>query len=310
LRVSVEPGQRVRFEVEDQGIGIAEADQPHLFEAFYQTAEGAAKGEGTGLGLAISHQFLLLMGSELRVHSVPGQGSRFHFTLTLPEVDGGCLPADGPQARVRALLPGQTRWRILIAEDSAENRTLLHLLLEGLGFEVREAQDGAEAVDQVERWRPHLVWMDMRMPVVDGFEATRRIKALPEGESVVVIALTASAFEEDRDRVLAAGCDDFVRKPFKEHELFEVMAKYLGVRYLYEEPYAATGTAPDGKPDLAALPAELIARLRAAALELDMERCLELLREVEPLDGEAASRLRSVLQQFQFDEFLALLEVH
>ena len=143
------------------------------------------------------------------------------------------MPVRQPRQRVIGLEPGQPSYRILIVEDRLENRRLLVKLLEPIGFEVREAVNGQEGVEIWEAWDPHLVWMDMRMPVMDGYEATKRIKSTTKGQATVVVALTASVFEEQRTVVLSAGCDDFVRKPFRDKDIFDVLHRHLGVRFLY-----------------------------------------------------------------------------
>ena len=143
------------------------------------------------------------------------------------------VPVRQPRQRVIRLEPGQPSYRILIVEDRLENRRLLVKLLEPIGFEVREAVNGQEGVEIWEAWDPHLVWMDMRMPVMDGYEATKRIKSTTKGQATVVVALTASVFEEQRTVVLSAGCDDFVGKPFRDKDIFDVLHRHLGVRFLY-----------------------------------------------------------------------------
>ena len=206
-------GDRIRFEVSDTGPGIAPEDCERVFEAFYQTEVGIRTGEGTGLGLTISREFVRLMGGELRLASRPGEGSTFVFSLPLPAVSALDRESDTSAGRVIGLEAGQPAYRILVAEDNPDNRELIRRLLEGVGFQVRLAEDGAAAIEQFQSWRPHFIWMDMRMPGLDGYQATRRIRALPGGTAIPVAALTASAFQEDRDSILAAGCDEPSRPP-------------------------------------------------------------------------------------------------
>jgi CheY-like chemotaxis protein len=259
----------------------AAAEQAQLFDAFVQTQSGS------GLGLAISQQFAQLMGGQLSVSSQLGQGSTFRLDLPVVQAEAAEV-TQAPRAvrRVVALAAGQPAWRVLIVEDGEDNRRLLRQVLEPLGFQVREAVDGQQGIEQWREWRPQLIWMDMRMPVLDGYEATRQIRASSGSESTVIIALTASAFEEDRRKVLDAGCDDFVRKPFREEELFEVMREHLGVRYVYEE--SAQPAAQSGLPTssglyaaaLAELPAEFLAQLQQAAAQADDELVLALLDQL------------------------------
>ena len=230
------PASKLQFEVEDTGIGIAPDELDAVFALFVQTASGRQTGEGTGLGLTISREFVQMMGGELTVHSdgVPGRGSRFAFDLPVEVLDDSGTQATQSARRVVGLEPGQPVYRILIADDVEASRRLLSQILAPLGFDLREAANGQKALELWEAWQPHLIWMDLRMPVVDGNEATRRIKATPQGQETVVVAVTASAFEEDREAALAQGCDDFLRKPFHEADVLDVLARRLGVRFVHE----------------------------------------------------------------------------
>jgi len=226
----------IRFEVEDTGQGIAQNELNKLFKPFTQTETGLKSGEGTGLGLPISQKFVQLMGGEIAVNSVLGQGSKFAFEIQVIPVEempiGTTKPVD---KKVIGLAPDQPVYRILVAEDKLTNRLLLIKLLSCLGFEVQEAKNGQEAIAIWESWEPHLIWMDMQMPVMNGYEATKRIKACLKGQATVIIALTASVFEEQRQAILSAGCDDFMRKPFEQEHLLAKISEYLGVQYIYEE---------------------------------------------------------------------------
>jgi PAS domain S-box-containing protein len=299
----------LRFEVRDTGNGIEAAEIPQLFEAFTQTATGQAQ-EGTGLGLPISQQFVRLMGGEITVSSRPGEGSCFQFEI---EVDAGQaieLAYEQMVRRVIGLEAGQTSYRILIAEDKAANRLLLRKLLEPVGFAIREAADGQAAVEIWNEWEPHLIWMDMRMPVMDGYEATRRIKETVKGQATAVIALTASAFEHQRAIILSIGCDDFVRKPFREIEIFEKIALHLGVRYLYEERQA-TIPAEESQVDidLSHLPALWLMALHQAAAQADAELILNLVEQLEPADSGVTRALTSLVDEFRFDTIMNLTAV-
>ncbi len=163
-----------------------------------------------------------------------GQGSTFSFEIGVEQAADGELAAPPPARRVVGLAEGQPSYRILVAEDKPESRKLLVTLLAQVGFAVREAADGQEAVARWQQWQPHLIWMDLRMPVMNGYEAAQQIKATTRGQTTVVIALTASAFEEERPVVLSAGCDGFMREPFRAEELLETMAHHLGVVYVHE----------------------------------------------------------------------------
>lgn len=206
-----------------------------LFDPFVQTETGRQSVEGTGLGLPISQQFVRLMGGDITVRSTLGQGTVFRFDIPVvlgTAADEKPMPS---KQRVIRLEPNQPSYRILVAEDAAVNRKLLVKILDRIGFEVCTACNGQEAVALWESWSPHLIWMDIIMPVMDGHEAIQQIKRTLKGQNTVIIALTANAFEEEREAILKAGCNDFVSKPFREEELLEKMALHLGVRYVYEQ---------------------------------------------------------------------------
>jgi len=315
VRVKEIGGERLYFEVEDTGAGIAPNEIESLFEAFVQTSTGKASQEGTGLGLPISRQFVELMGGELAVKSKVGRGTIFGFDIQVGIVQEGDIKEKQPKRRVIALEPNQPRYRILIVDDKYNNRRLLIKLLSPLGFEVREAENGQEAIDiwqEWEAWAPHLIWMDMRMPIMDGYEATKRIKAHTKGQATAIIALTASTYEEERAVVLSAGCDDFMRKPFREADIFEMMHKHLGVRYVYEEqerqPTDSEQAEPLSREGLAALPADLLTRLEEAADEGNMLSIDALISESRQHNAAVASQLAALAEDFEYDEILTLVQ--
>ena len=325
-------GDRLIVEVEDTGIGIAAGEIEALFDPFVQAAPGRGAGqapayihqEGTGLGLTISRHFVELMGGSLTVRSEPGRGSTFRFDVAVEPGEAVAAPARAPRRKVVGLAPGQRAagggpFRLLVVEDREANRKLLVKLLSSLGspphgFEVREACDGLEGVRVWEEWQPHLIWMDMRMPVMDGYEATRRIKCTTRGQATVIVALTASAFEEDRVTILSHGCDDFVRKPFRADEIFERLETHLGVRFLYEELGGMPAPPPTDSQKLVSvrglldLPAEWVAAARDAAQQADGELLAALVNEIRPGHRDLADALDSLVTNFRFDLILALAE--
>jgi len=295
-----------------------------VFDPFVQAASGQASKEGTGLGLPISQQFVKLMGGDLTVSSELGQGSLFKFDVQIELVDVAEVTTSQPSRRVIGLEPNQRAadggpYRLLIAEDREASRKLLTKLLEPLGFEVREAVNGQEAVEIWEQWEPHLIWMDMRMPVVDGHEATKQIKATTKGQATVVIALTASAFEEDRQLILSEGCDDFVRKPFREAEIFDKLAKHLGVCFVYEQVGlsaqalrpADTATSPEERltpADLAVLPADWVAEVYRAAIQADGDLVLDLVEQIRAQHPSVADALTSLARSYRLDIIVTLTQ--
>jgi CheY-like chemotaxis protein len=213
---------------------------------------------------------------------------------------------------VIGLAPAQKTRRILIADDNRENLLLLKSLLEEVGFFVLEAKDGQEAVAVFKKESPDLVWMDMRMPVMNGYEAIRQIRQCFRGETVPIIAITASAFSEQRQEILASGCDDMVVKPFQEQEIFEAMGRLLDIEYIYESESEA---APVREREveltaamLAGLPDELLQELRQATLALNREDALEVIARIADQAPEAAAGLKELVDNYQMAELRNLLE--
>ncbi len=260
------------FQVRDTGMGIAAAELPKLFEAFLQTQSGKDSQEGTGLGLAISRKFVQLMGGDIAVESELGKGTTFKFYIQAKlgqKINSNALEE---QPQVLGIAPGQPIYKLLTVDDKSINRQLLIKLLEPLGFEIKEASNGQEAITIWDEWEPHLIWMDMRMPVMDGYEATKHIKSTTKGNATAVIALTASVLEEEKAIVLSAGCDDFLRKPFAEHTIFDALAKHLGVKYIFAETHSANLEHIEEKSltsdSLSCMDQEWINQLYEAALEV------------------------------------------
>jgi signal transduction histidine kinase/CheY-like chemotaxis protein len=301
-------------EIEDTGAGIAPDELDTLFEAFVQTQSGKEAQEGTGLGLPISRKFVQLMGGDITVTSEVGQGTIFKFAIRVLPVDAKDVESKQAKRRVIALAPNQPRYRILIVDDKSLNRQLLVKLLNPLGFELKEAADGREAVAVWNEWEPHLIWMDMRMPVMDGYEATQAIKETTKGQATAIIALTASVLEEERAVVLSAGCDDFIRKPFRESDIFEAMHKHIGVQYIYDDAAAAEELATQTADEtaltadmIAALPTEWVLALQQAIRTVDMDGMAEITDRIRSQNGPLANALDRCIDNFQYDKILALL---
>ncbi|MEG4105668.1 AAA family ATPase [Microcoleus sp. S13_C5] len=312
----------ITFEVEDTGHGIAPTEVDSLFEAFVQTDAGRKSQEGTGLGLPISRQFVQLMGGDITVSSTLNRGTIFSFNIQISSPDMAEIQPRQSTKRVIGLEPNQTPYRILVVDDKWESRLLLVNLLEPLGLEVREAVNGEEAIRIWETWKPHLIWMDMQMPVIDGYEATRQIKAKIQEEATPIVALTASAFEEERAIVLASGCDDFVSKPFREEVIFAKMAEHLGVQYIYEDlpnftlsqlegqdlSVKAGETTENLRTTLATLPAEWVTQLHQAAIDADAELILNLVAAIPESNTSFAEAIADWANNFRFDKITNLTE--
>lgn len=338
----MDPNLTVLFQVEDTGPGIPHQELGAIFEAFMQTERGR-QAQGTGLGLSISRQFARLMGGDITVQSQLGQGSTFSCQVQLSQIEEiDVLPASATRY-VIGLEPRQPTYRILIAEDNLENRQLMVKLLETIGFEVRTAENGSEAIDLWKDWRPHLIWMDIQMPIMDGYVATRQIRTLegdrgdegdkegkrdkgvftssppspsspPSNSRTKIIAITANAFKNDQEASLQAGCDDYIAKPFSETILFDKMAHYLGVRYQYAEkiqPELSKLTLSTQLPtaqDLQVMPSEWGTQVHEAALDLDDARLYKLIDTIPADRQELALTLKSLVDNFQFERLIDLTQ--
>jgi CheY-like chemotaxis protein len=296
-------------EIEDSGPGISPDDQDKLFRHFEQTKTGQQAGTGTGLGLAISQEFVRLMGGAITVSSQVGKGSMFVIQLPLKEGEADAVQAKDKARHVLKLRPGQAPCRVLIADDIEDNRQLLAQLLTPVGFEVRLATNGVEAVKEFEQWHPHLVLMDFRMPVMDGHEAIRQIRAMPGGKQTKVIAVTASAMDENRQALMSIGADDFIGKPFREADLFQKILTHVGVAYEYADDSVAT--APEEElvltpESLAGCSPELVDSLREAVVTADLDLLLARIQEVEACDSQVARGLRRLAEGFQYQTLLDL----
>ncbi|MDJ1182609.1 PAS domain S-box protein [Roseofilum casamattae] len=320
LRVSHQmESDRIRlvFEVEDTGIGISAEGLSTLFDPFVQTESGWRSQQGTGLGLSISQQFVRLMGGEIEVESILRQGSRFTFAILADPVRSRDIVPSILPRRIIGLAPALPNYSMLVVDDIAENRLLLIRLLAPAGFKLLEAETGEGAISLWQMHHPDLIWMDIRMATMDGYETTRRIRELealekaPEKKTVIV-ALTASAFAQKRELVFAAGCDDFVAKPFQEETIWKTIAKHLPIEYEYE----ALPILEDLEPTLAPLslsreqlqmmPAEWIAAFHKFALSGDDDALIESIEQIPQSDRRLIATLKDLVHNFQFSTLVEL----
>ncbi|MDX2229758.1 MAG: GAF domain-containing protein [Leptolyngbyaceae cyanobacterium bins.349] len=322
----------LHFEVEDSGIGIAPEEIADLFTPFVQTYAGQQSSEGTGLGLAISQKFVQLLGGAIAVDSLPNRGSCFRFDIVVTPAPPLTIEITPSYQQVISLEPEQPTQRILIVEDCWENQQLLIELLRPVGFQVQLAAHGQEAIQIWETWHPHLILMDIRMPIMDGYEATRQIRALEQasfvtghpslaeapisndqGQRTKIIALTASAFEEDRARVLAIGCNDFISKPFQEEVIFAKLAEHLQVRYVYENSKFSKQTATTAQNhevlqnSLKTMPESWIMQLTEAAIQGRDGTILELTEQIPETNSALREKLETLTHSFQFEEIIHLI---
>ncbi|MEG4986422.1 AAA family ATPase [Microcoleus sp. BR0-C5] len=316
--------QQIWFEIEDTGDGIEASELDKIFEAFVQTKTGEESQQGTGLGLTIARSFVQLMGGEMTVSSRARGGTIFKFDIKVNPVESADRQREQPTRRVIAIAPNQPRYRILVADDAFDNRQLLVKLLSAIGFEVYEATNGMEAIEKWEQYSPHLIFMDMRMPVMDGYEATKQIKAKVSSRSTIVnggdiesqataiIAITASSFEEDKAMILSIGCDDFIRKPFREANIFDDLHKYIGVKFVFEELNAAPTLTENEvnvltKTAFSELPPELVANLQQAISNLDLEQMQTVINQIREINQPLARASAACIKNFQYEQLLNLI---
>ena len=300
------------IEVEDSGPGIVEEDQKRIFEPFEQLGN-QMQNKGTGLGLAITRQYVELMGGNIQLTSQLGKGTVFTVELPLQEANESefCRPQATENAEVVGMEAGQPNYRILIVEDKKENQLLLAQLMENVGLQYKIAENGEKGVQLFRTWHPHLIFMDRRMPIMDGMDATRIIRQSAGNDSVKIIAVTASAFVEQRSEMLAAGMDDFVRKPYRFNEIYDCLARHLNLQFIYDngvEPnLAVDGTLLLTTEMLAGLPEELRNDLKQALEILDSERIDQLILEVAEYDQKLQKTLASIAENFDYQTILKAL---
>lgn len=329
------------FEVEDTGVGISPAEIDTLFNAFVQTESGRKSFEGSGLGLTITKKFVEILDGNISVISVLNQGTTFKFNIKIYRAEADKIVNQALQ-RVTILEPNQGVYRILVVDDTQENRLLLVKLLQPIGFEVIEAENGEEALNLWEMWQPHLILLDTRMPIMDGMEVAEKIRAKEREKEAnfltdssfindnyqskfdsyrtVIIALTASVFEEKRGEIIASGCDDFIRKPFQEEVIFEKINEFLGVRYIYEQLPPITSISTNNryfvseKPDsfflplLCQMPLNWVQQLNQAANEVNEELVFQLIEEISEDFVTLATALKDLLEDFRLDRIIRITQ--
>ncbi len=297
----------LNFEVKDTGPGIDPEDMQHLFEAFTQTSVGRQSQEGTGLGLAISRQYVRLMGGDMWVQSDIGHGSTFSFSIVATLAPEEALLSSSKSSKPRqviGLAANQPSCRILVVDDNNDSRQLLLELLRSVGFEVWEAYNGQQAVELWKEWHPHLIWMDIQMPIMNGYEATKCIKAMDGGQDTVIVALTASIIDGELAVRQSVGYDDFLHKPYREEQVFGMIATHLGTQYVYADEIGTPNASPRSTTlttDMfTSLPHEWVQELHRSSVLGDGEALLSMCGELEPKHQPLATTIRHLTHTFQF----------
>lgn len=320
----IENNHQLQLEVEDTGPGIAQEELNKLFVPFEQTTAGHQIRQGTGLGLAITEKFIKLMGGDITTKSTLGVGTCFQLSIPIGLSSPQTFPSRRGKGKVIGLAAKQPEYRILVVDDQVDNGLLLLDLLVSVGFSVQQAINGREATEIWKAWRPHLIWMDLHMPEMDGYEATKQIRQwesqLDQPFSTKIIALTASVFQEKREEVLSSGFDDYMVKPFQEELIWEKMNQYLGVELIYQQSDGANDrkrqktigdrqqvTSEDLSVILKDMPSEWLSELHKASSELRGKKVMQLIKDI-PSEKEAiAAQLKSFAENYQFDRILKLL---
>jgi len=318
----------LQFAIEDTGVGIALEDLHLIFDAFTQSDAGKQTQEGTGLGLTISRKLVQLMGGDITVNSVLGQGSTFQFTIPVQLTTEPDLQSEQPKRQIHRLATNQPAYRILVVDDQAENRLLLVKLIEQLGLEVKEAASGQEAIFLWQRWRPHLVWMDIRLPGLDGYEVARRIRAEEQKfdavtwenpassphlsssspiSPTIIIALTAQASTNDRICALNAGCNDYISKPFQVDTLLSKMAEHLELHFTYTyEQQISTDRDALTPINLSVMPRTWVVQLHQTSRACDERAVRQLLQQIPVEQAGLARGLAAFVQNFDFEQIVEL----
>ena len=333
--LTIDPVVFLQFEIEDTGVGIAPEELGNVFKAFVQTASGQKTQKGTGLGLTISRQFVRLMGGEIVVESQLELGTTFKFEIPVGAVYAADVPAPQINREVIGLEPNQPCYRILIVDDREDNRQLLVKMLSPLGFKLQQASNGCEAIEIWENWHPHLILMDVRMPVMDGYEATQEIKlriqqreqeqqgngemsiSLSDSPIPKIVALTASTIEGRRSFALLIGCDDFISKPFRKTDIFDTLKKHLGVSYIYSNSadFISTGDRSNQSDStsnavlayLPKLPAEWVENMKQVIRSADFDLIARTIEEIRDAHPEFAEILQGHLNNFDYQKILNLI---
>ena len=319
----------INFAVQDTGKGIAKEELDNLFKPFVQTKTGKKSAEGTGLGLAISHKFIQLMGGEITVDSEVNKGTSFSFNIPVKLANNTNSINQKVKSQIIGLKTNQPPYRILVVDDVVENRQLLQRLLASIGLETQTAENGQQAVDIWETWQPELIWMDLQMPVMNGYQAVKEIRKKEQekntsvnsaNKTTKIIAITASIFDDEEVKVYQVGCDDIVRKPFTKDIIFDKMKYHLGIDFLYDNSapevdskkpivnLSGEVTESELRAELALMSSEWINKLSQAANKGSDEEILELIKQISSNQVNLQNILTNWANNFQFDQIIQLID--
>lgn len=305
----------LEIRVKDTGEGIPEDYIEGIFKSFYQPNSSGAGSQGVGLGLAIVKSFVRFMKGTVEVKSSLGEGSEFKVVIPVPKKENADSLKNGMRNKALKLKPKNNDYKMLIVEDNYANRLLLSTILTEAGFEVKEAINGKEAVEKFKSWKPQLIWMDCRMPVMDGYEATRLIRESEGGGEVIIIAITANVFEHSKENVMESGCNDVVHKPFLKDDILNSIKENTDLEFIYEENPIETiveqkklnGVSKEFKQKISSIPKELLIKIRKAVVELNIEESQALINDIKEMDPEMGAILDKSLENFDFQTLQKLI---
>ncbi|MEL7035859.1 MAG: ATP-binding protein [Cyanobacteria bacterium J06592_8] len=331
LRAKVNSSQQqnssqLEIEVKDTGVGIAPEEIPKLFVPFEQTAAGRKVKQGTGLGLAITNKFIKLMGGNITTKSRVNVGTCFKFSIPICLVSSEAIPVKSVQGEVVGIVPGQPEYRILVVDDEPDNRRLLIELLTSVGLSVKQAGNGKEALKIWKLWHPQLIFMDLRMPKINGYQVTKKIRQiesqLDQQKPVTkIIALTGSVLQNKRNFTLASGFDDYMVKPFRQEVFWEKIHQHLGVEFIYESLSEVKNKklqkticcqkqekVADLSTQLKEMPSEWLMELHQASCQLRGKKVMQLIRDILPEKAAIAAQLQTLADNYQFNEIVQKIE--
>lgn len=299
----------IYIEIEDSGRGMSKSELKNIFDPFVQLRSAKNIDEGTGLGLAITHRFLKLMHAEVEVKSEPRKGTIFSFSIPVVAVEDSGEDLDVVETKRVIGIKDKTReYKILIVEDQMENRLLLNHILTQVGFDVYEAENGKDGILRYNEVKPDFIWMDMRMPIMSGYEATQEIRKVDQG--IPIVALTASAFENQHSDILQAGCNELVHKPYRKEEIFDTLHKYLDIDYIFDESSSKEDVTKSILTSelISNIPKNHLDALKIELINLDPDKIVEKIDLIKKDDILAANAMYDLAENYEYDLLLKLLE--
>lgn len=296
-------------EIEDSGHGIDKNEIGNLFKPFEQTEIGQKYG-GTGLGLAISKRIVKMMGGDIEVRSEKDIGSCFTVKVEIDESFETAEKSLNKNKQVIGIMSKFSKKKVLIVDDVIENRRLAAEILEVVGFETKDAENGEEAINTYKHWVPDIILMDIKMPTISGYETTRQIRNMNNGSEVPIIAMTASILDEAENRALESGMNDFIRKPFYENELYQIISKHLHIEYLYNEEgpqlnKALTKLVPE---ELNGISSDSLKKMKDAIVIGDIDILFKIIDESIEMAIETKEKLLKMINNFEYEELLIIFQ--